>query len=405
MGLADRPFELTLLATVLVLMLASNLFAQEGPSTGAAPLLAGPVSLYPAIVLRDVGFDSNIRDEPNDPKQDFTFTAEPHLRAVLPFGSWQLTGSATVGFVYYATYKSEQSINRRFEGRFEGTTSRLRPFLAAAFNHTRERSGYEIDARVLRQETTVSTGAEFKLTGITSLTGAYRHDTETYGEGEQVLDTVLANQLNHATDVASAGVRFAFTPLTTISLDVEAQRDRFESSTIRDANSVRIMPAVEFAPDAVVSGHAAAGFRQFSPLDPRVKEFGGFVGAAKLGYVLLDATRLAFEATRDVMYSFDPLNPYFVVTAGRLTVSQGVGGPFDLIAMVGHDRLQYQSVSGVSSAGRVDQTGVVGGGVGVRLGPSLRVTLIYDVTQRTSSDLDLREYRRQRVFGSATYGS
>ncbi len=326
MGFPDRPFELALHATVLVLMLAPGLFAQEGPSSpaGPAPLVAGPVDLFPSIVLRDVGFDSNVRNDPANPKQDFTLTAEPRLRAVLPSGSAQLTGSATVGFVYYATYKSEQSINQLFEGRFGGTTSRLRPFIAAAFNHSRERSRYEIDARVLRQQISVSAGAQFKLTGITSLTGAYRHGTEAYGEGEQVLETVLAKQLNHATDVASASARFAFTPLTTVSVDVEAQRDRFESSAIRDANSMRIMPAVEFAPDAVVTGRAAAGFRQFSPLDPRLKKFSGFVGTARLGYVLLGATRFAFEATRDVNYFFDPLAPYFVVTAGRLTVSQGI---------------------------------------------------------------------------------
>ena len=131
----------------------------------------GPVNLYPSIVLRDIGVDSNIRNDADEPKEDFTLTAEPRLRAAVPFGSTLLSGSATVGFVYYATYKEQQSINRLFGGRFEGTSSRLRPFLAASFNHSHERSGYEIDARVLRRETSISGGAELKLTGITSLTG------------------------------------------------------------------------------------------------------------------------------------------------------------------------------------------------------------------------------------------
>ena len=313
-------------ATVLVLMFAPCLFAQEGSSlpAGAAPLVAGPVNIFPSLVLRDVGFDSNVRNDPENPKQDFTLTAEPRLRAVLPFGSAQLTGSATVGFVYYATYKEEQSINQLFEGRFEGTTLAAASVPRGSVQPHTGALGIRDRCARAPTETSVSAGAEFKLTGITSLTGAYRRDTEAYGEGEQVLGTVLAKQLNHATDVASASARFAFTPLTTVSVDVEAQRDRFESSAIRDANSMRIMPAVEFAPDAVVTGRAAAGFRQFSPLDPRLKKFSGFVGTARLGYVLLGATRFAFEATRDVNYSFDPLAPYFVVTAGRLTVSQGI---------------------------------------------------------------------------------
>ena len=122
------------LTTVLVLMWASGLAAQTTPSPPgqAATWLVGPVTLYPSIVLRDIGVDSNIRNESDNPKEDFTFTAQPRLRAAVPFGSTLLTGSATVGFVYYATYKSEQSINRLFEGRFEGTAARLRPFLAGS---------------------------------------------------------------------------------------------------------------------------------------------------------------------------------------------------------------------------------------------------------------------------------
>ena len=143
-------------------------------------------------MLRDIGVDSNIRNDADNPMQDFTLTAEPRLRAELPVGSTLLSGFASAGFVYYATYKSEQSINRRFGGRFEGTSSRLRPFFAASFNHSNERSGYEIDARVLRRETSLSAGAEFKLTGITSVTGEYRHSTQRYGDDERILDAALS---------------------------------------------------------------------------------------------------------------------------------------------------------------------------------------------------------------------
>ena len=255
------------LTIVLLVVSAPRLAAQTSqmPPAGEAAFLVGPVTLYPSIVLRDVGFDSNIRNEADEAKEDFTLTAQPRLRAAVPFGSTLLSASATVGFVYYATYKEQQSINRLFEGRLEGSTSRLRPFLAATLNHTRERAGYEIDARVLRQETSVSGGAELKLTGITSLTASYRRTTQNYGDDERFLGTALADQLDHTTDVASAGVRYALTPLTTVSVDMELQRDRFDTSAIRDADSVRVMPGVQFSPDAVITGRVAMGFRQFTP--------------------------------------------------------------------------------------------------------------------------------------------
>jgi hypothetical protein len=310
-----------------------------------------------------------------------------------------------VGFVYYATYKAEQSINRLFEGRLEGAAAaRLRPFLVAALNQTRERSGYEIDARVLRRNTSLSAGAELKLTGITSLTGSYRRATTRYGDDERFLDTPLGAQLDETIDAAAAGVRYAITPLTTVVVDVEVQRDRFETSPIRDSDSLRVMPAAEFAPGAVITGRVAAGFRRFSPHDSRLDEFSGFVGSANLGYSLLGRTRFSVLATRDVMYSVDPATPYFLVTSGHLTVSQRVGGPFDVIVVAGLDRLQYQSVAGLPVAAPVDRTRTVGAGVGLRLGSSARLALIYDFTDRVSNELDRRAYERRRLFASVTYG-
>jgi hypothetical protein len=175
-------------------------------------------------------------------------------------------------------------------------------------------------------------------------------------------------------------------------------------SPIRDADSFRVMPAVEFAPDAVITGRAAAGFRRFDPRDARVDQFAGFVGNANVGYSLLGATRFSLDASRDVAYSFDPATPYFLQTSGRLTVSQRVGGPVDLILTGGRDRLRYQGLEGLTAPERIERTRTVGGGLGYRLGRSLRLALIYDVTERVSNQFDRRGYERRRLFGSATYG-
>lgn len=392
-------------ALVLMLLVAAGAEAQTtSPPVGTdRALVLGPVSLYPSIAIKDAGFDSNIVNDADNPKSDFTFTTQPRLGAEVPFGPTRLTGAVTVGLVYYATYKSQQSLNRLYEARFEGTTSRVRPFVAAAFNHSRERSGYEIDARVLREDTSFSAGAEFKLTPVTSLTGSYRRLILRYGDDQQFLGVVLAQQLDQTSDVASVGTRVALTPLTTASVDVEWQRDRFVDSTLRDADSVRVMPAVTFAPDAVITGRIAAGYRNFTPLDPLVQPFSGFVGSANVAGTVLGATRFAVDAVRDIMYSFDPLSPNFLVNSVRLTVSQGIGGPFDVIGVAGRDALHYSVVQGLPLSGRTDTTRMVGGGAGYRMSPSLRFALIYDVTARRSTAIDQRAYNRHRLFGSVTY--
>jgi hypothetical protein len=374
------------------------------PPPGEVALLVGPVTLNPSIVLRDVGVDSNVRNEADEPKDDFTLTAQPRLRAAVPFGPTLLTASASVGFVYYASYKEEQSINRLFEGRFEGAPSRLRPFLAASLSHTRERAAYEIDARVLRREAKLSGGAELKFTGITSLVASFSRTTHNYGDDEVFLGTALANQLDRRTEVAGADVRYALTPLTTVSMNIEVQRDRFDSSAVRDADSVRLMPAIEFSQDAVIVGRIAMGFRQFTPRASALAGFSGLVGSANVSYTLLNATTFGVEATRDVMYSFEPATPYYLATSGRLTLSQRIAGPWELIALAGRDRLQYQGLAGLPAVGRIDRTVNIGGGVGFRISPSLRLAIIYDHTERVSNTRVRRAYERRRLFASATLG-
>src|SRR5262245_12453644 len=141
-------------AAIVALLCASPVAAQTSPSTppGAVSFLVGRVSLIPDFALQDVGFDSNVFTGNDDQKEDFTLTAQPRLRVALPVGGALLTGTATMGLVYYATNKDQQSVNRRVDARLESAISRLRPFVSAAFNHSRERSGAEIDARVLHRE-------------------------------------------------------------------------------------------------------------------------------------------------------------------------------------------------------------------------------------------------------------
>jgi hypothetical protein len=167
---------------------------------------------------------------------------------------------------------------------------------------------------------------------------------------------------------------------------------------------VRLLPAVEFAPDAIITGRIAIGFRSFRPDDSRIPPFRGVVTDAKVSGLFWGMTRISVDATRDVDYSYDPLTPYFVRASGHLTVSQSIGGPFDIIAMAGLDHLHYAVLEGVGLPRPVDRTRTVGGGIGIRLSPSVRFTVVYDFADRRSSEFDSRDYDRHRLFGSVIYG-
>ena len=398
----------TLAALIALVTTAAAAPCQAQSAPAPAPedvsFLLGRVTLFPAFTLRDTGYDSNVFNDPDNPQGDFTLTAQPRLRATVPAAGGILSGGATIGLVYYATYKDQQSVNRFFEGRYERAASRLRPFVAGTFNYARDRYGPEIDARVAHSETSASAGAELKLTGITSLTGLYRYSTQTYDDNEEFLGSVLGEQLDRQTDLASAGVRYYITPVTTLVVDVEVQRDRFETSPIRDSDSLRVMPAAEFGGGGVLVGRIAVGFRKFEPRDALVAPFDGLVAAANVTYTLLGRTRFTVEGTRDVMYSFAVVTPYYLLDSGRITVSQPIGGPVDLIGVASADRLRYQALEGLPDPHLVTRTTTFGGGLGFRIGQALRLGLIYDHTERSSSDIEQRDYRRQRIFGSVTYG-
>ena len=401
---------LTLVARCFVafafLMLGSASFAQttSPPLPSVAAIQVGPVSVFPSINLHDIGFDSNIFNEAPQQRDDFTFTVTPRVQTAVRLGAARLAGVGSGDFVYYQTYKDQQSVNGMFDGRLELVSERLRPYVSAGRMRTRERTGFEIDARARRLETNITAGVDLNVTSITALTARVRRDDQTYGQAERFLGVNLGEQLDHTSELAAAGVKLALTPLTTITIAGEMQQDRFKASPLRNADSVRVAPAIEFAPDATLTGRASAGYRRFKPLDPRLPQYRGFVASAGVGYSLLGVTHFDVQANRDVTYSLDASQPYYLAFGGRVSVSQRLVGPFDLIVLGSRERLRYQPIGGMSLEGRVETTTSIGGGIGVHTGEHLSFALTYERTERQSREPDRRDYDRRRMLGSVNYG-
>jgi hypothetical protein len=391
-----RYVKLAASICVMLLLGASSLAGQSEPLTAVPPIQAGPVALYPTLELRDIGVDSNVFNESMEPKDDFTFTVRPGLTASLGKGAVRLIGKGAGGFVYYQTYTEQQSTNGEFEGRIETMSTRLRPYASAGWLQTNERIGYEIDARATRERSSFMGGADFEVTAVTALTAWIRRERQTYAEGEQFMGVDLADELDYTSDLAAAGAKFAVTPITTLTVAVELQRDRFHTSPMRDADTIRLAPVLRFGTDAAITGHFSAGYRDFNPRDPLLPRYRGFVLSAGASYTLLGVTRFDVQGNRDVMYSFDATHPYYLGTGGFLTVSQRVGGPFDVIGLGGAQRLRFQDVGGAELAGGTETTRTLGGGFGIRVG--------YDRTERNSTESSIREYSRSRVLGSVSYG-
>jgi len=188
---------------------------------------------------------------------------------------------------------------------------------------------------------------------------------------------------------------------STLVTAVEYERHRFDRSAARDADSLRIGPTVELANGAVISGRFSAGYRDFSPLNLTLPRYRGFVGNARATYTLLDVTRFDLEADRDVDFSFDGTQPYFLQSGVRLSVSQRVVGPLDLLAVAGRRHVNYQAQGSITAA-QVDTIVESGIGFAIRANQDLRLTVLYDTLDRRSNGRFGRELQRRRVFASMT---
>src|SRR6185503_7031102 len=106
-------------------------------------------------------------------------------------------------------------------------------------------------------------GADVDVSPMTALTAWVGRSATSYDENQQYATYMLADQLNHSRDTAAAGARFRVTPLTTVLMAAEFERDRFALAPLRDASSIRIGPAIALDSGGALTGNAKGGFHAF----------------------------------------------------------------------------------------------------------------------------------------------
>ena len=181
------------------------------------------------------------------------------------------------------------------------------------------------------------------------------------------------------------------------------EQDRFEFSPLRDSDSNRVTGTLKF--HARLAGTASFGYRDFQPLGPAVPAYRGPTANVDMSVRPFGATRFGVQMTRDLEYSYEIAQPYYVLTGTILSVTQGLSGPFDIVGRYGIQELAYQGRLG-SSPDRPDRTDVIhlfGGGIGYRAGRDMRIGINVE-QQRRTSDLAHFGYDGLRYGTSVTYG-
>jgi len=396
-----------LAGTGVFFALASGALGQTYPEppdpAEGARVRMGPVAVRPTLIIRDVGVDTNVFNESGTPQEDFSATAGAKVDVGMRLNRVLATYTSTFEYVYFQKFTSERGSNRGSEGRVDFLLGRVRPYVSASILDSHERPNTEIDARAHRRQSGVGAGVGMLVFAHTSLTASYRRSSAKYSDDEVFAGVRLADVLNTETETYTGGVEFELTPLTSIAFNVERSEDRFNRAPQRDAETRRYGALVTFQPAALISGRVQLAYRDFAPRSTEIPEMSGLAAAVALSYAFRDQTKIAATFDHDIRYSFADLTPYYLSTAGRVTVTQRLFGPMDVQVTGGGDRLAYEPRADAGAAARGDKLRTIGGGIGYRLGDNSRLSVNIEHTER-SSPVEERRYTRRRIFGSLTYG-
>ena len=371
-----------------------------------ARMRLGPVGITPSVSLHRLGIDTNVFNEFDEPRRDFTFTLSPQIEAWARAGRSRIQIAARSDFVYFERYTSERSIDGALSGRLEVPGSRFIPWAAASYASGRQRIGYDVDLRFRRKVDEVSAGVDAHLGGRSRLgVGVQRNTYEHDPDASVVEGSSLRDALDRHSESVAVRLQYALTPLTTFVVSGQAIQDRFDFMPARDADSTRVDAGFDLAPFALISGRGRIGFRKLTGVGGGLPGYSGLVASVAAASSIGGRTRVEVSMDRDVTYSWESHYPYFVLTGALLTATPRLSERWDLQGRLGGQRLAYRPEVGATDLlrNRVDTYGIRGAGIGYHLGRDLRVGLNLDRERRTSP-VRRRSFEGYRAGISVTYG-
>jgi hypothetical protein len=365
----------------------------------------GPLGLTPKLAIRDIGVDTNVFRTAVEPANDFTATIGPGVDATMRLGRARFRLDSQVEWIYFRTFDQQRSFNFSEVGRIDLEMVHVTPFVRGEYTQTRQQPTPEIDVRVQQLRTMAGGGMRIRVSPTFTLEPEATVSTLDL-EDQGLVFATLADALNRRTRTVSLAGMWRMTPLTTFVVRGQALRDEFDRNPLRDSESFSIMPGLELKPMALISGHAFVGVKRFVTDAETLPDYTGVVADVAVGWIVRDTTRFNLGVSRNVEYSFEATEPYFLLTEFNIDVRQALGYQWDIVGRAGTSRLAYQrvAVDGATAASdRSDWVDLYGGGVGRRIGDDVRIGFDVDRVARRST-LAFREYQGFRIGGSFTYG-
>jgi hypothetical protein len=377
--------------------LTSSLIDVE-PTTGVISL--GRVRVAPGVVVREIGWDSNVFDEAENPKEDFIVAVAPDAAFFTRLRFLQVSAYGGADFNYFRTYDQENSVGHSVRARGDVLLSRFRPFVGGGRTRSRTRPNGEIDVRADRVEEELSGGLAFDISRYGQLyASAYQFSTTFRDSFEDGVN--LARTLNRKSNHYSAGLRTELTPLLAMIASASYSESVFRAAPFRNAQRWAATADFRFAPEAVISGQVAVSFEEFTPVSPDIRPFRGLVGNAAIVYSFFELGRIAASAVRRNEFSFNADDAYFIENGITLSYTHRLFGQVDGQLKGSKSFFDYGFTE--TSPARQETLDVVGASVGYNLRNRTRISVNYEFAKRRSPQLFERNYDRRRAFVAWTF--
>ncbi|MBY0493692.1 MAG: outer membrane beta-barrel protein [Cyanobacteria bacterium] len=365
------------------------------PTTGV--LIAGPVRFAPGITVRELGYDSNVFNEPPEksPKEDYVAAVNPDLSLFARLRFFRISAYGGSELTYYQKYESERSAGYAGRARVDVLLSRVRPFFGGGRTKTRTRPNGEIDVRADRIQDEWSSGLAFDLSAHSLVYGSWSRSRTAYQNSVQ--DGVdLSRVLTRSRDDYQAGFKTDLTPLLSLQLHGGQQEDVFEFEPLRNTRSTLGVATFRIDAAAVVTGAVTVGYKDMRPVDPTLKRFRGLTGSAAITYPFLEFGRFTLTANRGTEYSFDAAEAYYVENSAMLTYTNRLFRAADAQVRLGRSLFDYSARP--DSAAHKDTLDVAAGSLGYNLRNRTRIAVNYEYSRRRSPEIPRRNYDRRRIY-------
>src|SRR5262249_38673521 len=156
-------------------------------------------------------------------------------------------------------------------------------------------------------------------------------------------------------------------------------------------------------------------YRGFTPAVPAVlPEFKGLVAQLGLSYTLLEATTFGVSYSRDLTYSYEELQPFFVDNSVGASVRRALGRRFDVIVSADRHAYAYEDLLKAAqppvqqptlpTIQRIDVTWNYAGSLGYRIGRDGRIGFGASYWNRESTTRPFRNYDNLRFGSTMTFG-